>query len=84
VSLFSCELLQKVGSASVPLPSVRAKEVFDSLAENFKVRFNDFRSHAINVRNFETPFPVEVSDVPEKLQIELTEMQYDSFLRSNY
>jgi hypothetical protein len=30
------------------------------------------------------PLSVEVSDGPEILQLELTELQYDSILRSNF
>jgi hypothetical protein len=63
---------------------VHAVEVIDSLAENFKIRFNDFRSHATNIHIFENPFSVEVSDAPEKLQLELTKLQYDSILHSSF
>jgi hypothetical protein len=56
----------------------------DCLAENFKMSFNDFRSHAANIRILENPFSVEISDAPEKLQLELTEVQYDSILHSSF
>jgi hypothetical protein len=52
----------------------------DSLTENFKMRLNNFCSHATNIHIFENLFSVEVSDVPEKLELELTELQYDSVL----
>jgi hypothetical protein len=42
----SCDLLHMDESVSVPFPSVHAVEMTDSLAENFKMIFNDFRSHA--------------------------------------
>jgi hypothetical protein len=45
----SCVLLYKNGSVSVPFPSVRAVEMIDSLTDNFKMRFNDFRRHATNI-----------------------------------
>jgi hypothetical protein len=70
-----CDLLHKDGSASVPFPSVRAVEMIDSLAESFEMRFSAFRSHAVDIRIFENPFFVEVSDAPEKLQLELIELQ---------
>jgi hypothetical protein len=80
----SCDLLHKDGSVSVPFSSVRAVEMIDSLAENFQMRFTDFHSHATNVRIFEKPFFVEVSDAPEKLQLELSELHYDSNLQSGF
>jgi len=55
-----------------------------SLAESFKMRFNDFRSHTANIRIFENTFSVEVSDGPEKLQLEMYELQYHSILRSSF
>jgi hypothetical protein len=73
----SCDMFHKNGSESVPFPSVCAVEMFDSLAKNFKMRFNDFCSHATNICIFETPFSIEVSDAAEKLQLEMTELQYD-------
>jgi len=54
----SCNLLHKDGSVSVPFPSVRALEMVDSLAENFKMRLDVFRSHDRNIRDFENPFSV--------------------------
>jgi len=35
-NFYSCGFLHKVGSVSVPFPSVLAIEMIDSLAENFK------------------------------------------------
>jgi hypothetical protein len=55
----SCDFLLNNGSVTVPLPSVRAIEMIDSLAENFIIRFNDFRNHAKNMRVFETHFPLK-------------------------
>jgi hypothetical protein len=68
-------LLHKDGSVSFC-----AVEIIYSLAENFKIRSNDFRSYATNIHNSENPFSVEVSDVTEQLQLELTELQYDWIL----
>jgi hypothetical protein len=48
--------------------------MFDSLAENFKMSFSAFRSHATNIFIFENPFSVEVIDAAEKLQLEMTEL----------
>jgi len=58
--------------------------MIDPWAKNFKMEFIDFRSHATNVRTFERPFSVGILDVPEKLQLELTELQCDSNLRSSF
>jgi hypothetical protein len=56
----------------------------DFLAENFKMIFSDFRSLATNIRIFENPFSIEVSDASEKQQPELVQLQYDSILRSSF
>jgi hypothetical protein len=56
----------------------------DPMAENFKMRFNDFHSHATDILIFENPFSIEVSDAPEKLQLELNELQYNSILHSSF
>jgi hypothetical protein len=64
--------------------SAHAVEMIDYLAENFKMRFNDFHSHVTNICMFENPFSIEVSDAPENLQLELTELQYDSILHSSF
>jgi hypothetical protein len=77
----SCNLLQNDGSVSVPFARVHAVEMIHSLADNFKMRSNDFRSHATNKCIFEDPFSVML---PEKLQLELSELQYDSILRSSF
>jgi hypothetical protein len=58
-----------------PFPRVRAVEMTDSLAENFKMKFRDFCSHATSKRIFENPSSIEASDAPEKLRLELVEMQ---------
>jgi hypothetical protein len=70
----SCDLLHNDGSVNVPFPSVRAVEMIDSLAENFRMKFSDFRSHDTNI--FKNPFSVEVRDAAEKVQLELIELQY--------
>jgi hypothetical protein len=45
---------------------------------------NDFCSHATSICIFENPFSAEVSDAPQKLQLELIELQYDSILHSSF
>jgi hypothetical protein len=54
------------------------------LAENVKLRFNVLRRHATDKCVFENQFSVEESRPPEKLQLELLELQYDSILRSSF
>jgi len=80
----SCDLLHKHESVSVPFPAVCVLEMINFLAENFKMRFRDLYSHATNIHILESPFSVEVSNAPEKLQLELTELQYDSIFHSNF
>jgi hypothetical protein len=59
---------------SVPFTAVSAVQMIDSLAENFKKRFNDFRSHAADIRIFETPYSSEVSDASERLRLKSIEI----------
>jgi hypothetical protein len=54
--------------------------MIDSSAENFKMRFCDFRSRVTNARIVRNPFSIEASDAPEELQLELIELQYDPVL----
>jgi hypothetical protein len=83
VPFFSCDLLHEDGSVSLLFSSVRVAEMINSLAENFKMRSNNFSSHATNICIFEK-FSVEVSDAPEKMQFELTELQHITILRSSF
>jgi hypothetical protein len=39
------------------------------------MRFNDFHSHATNIRTFENPLSVEDNEIPENLQLALTELK---------
>jgi len=48
------------------------------------MRFSYFCSHVSNTHIFEHPFSVQFSDGPETFQLELTELQYDSTLHSNF
>lgn len=45
--------------------SIPSAEMIDCLADNFKVRFSEFRSHVINILVFEKPFSVKISYVPK-------------------
>jgi hypothetical protein len=80
----SCDFLHKVESVNVLFPGSRAVEMIDSMAGNFKMRVSDLRSHATNIRSFEHSLSFEVSDVPEKLLLELIELQYDAILRCSF
>lgn len=44
---------------------------------------NDFPSHATNRRFFQNSLFIEDSDVPNKFQPELTELQHDTILHSS-
>jgi predicted PolB exonuclease-like 3'-5' exonuclease len=81
----SCDFLRKDGSVSVPFPCVRAVEMIDSLAEDFKTRFSDFRSHATNIRVFDNPSPLKSQMLQKKLKLELIKLQqHDSTLLSSF
>jgi hypothetical protein len=54
-----------------------------SLDDNSKMRFNEFHSLVTNIRVFQNPFSVEVGDAPEKLQLELAELQDNLILHSS-
>jgi len=58
--------------------------MIDSFSENFKMRLSDFCRHTTNMLSVKTHTPVVISDEPEKLQLQLTELQYDSILRSSF
>jgi hypothetical protein len=45
---------------------------------------NVFEREDTNMCFFETLFPTEVSDAPEKLKLELNELQYDFTLNSSF
>lgn len=62
MSCFSCHLLHEDASVTVLVLSGHAVEIIDFLAENFKIRFKDFYSHATNVQIFENQFSVMASD----------------------
>jgi hypothetical protein len=54
------------------------------LREEFKSRFQDFRKHETSFRIFASPFEVDVEAVPEKFQIELTELQSREEMKSEF
>jgi len=53
----------------VPFSNIHAVEMVDSLAKYFKMRFADFCGCATIIYTFDNPFYIEVSDVPEKSQL---------------
>ena len=59
----------------------RYKELVESLLQEFNVRFKDFRSHDIAFRLFGSPYLVNVDDVPAHFQMELVQLQSDSFIK---
>jgi hypothetical protein len=63
-------LLRNYASMGVPFTNVHAVEMVDYLVGNFRMEFNDFLSKLkLQLRDFETPFTVQVSDPSEKLQL---------------
>ncbi|CAM2117474.1 unnamed protein product [Caretta caretta] len=53
----------------------------DELRKEFQERFSDFRNHVEEFPVFSTPFSVNVHDVPEEHQMELTELQSNILLK---
>jgi hypothetical protein len=49
---------------SFPVSLVRIVETNDSMVKNFKMKFNDFRSHPTYVNISQDEFFVEVNNVP--------------------
>lgn len=62
----------------------RYKELVESLLQEFNVRFKDFRSHDIAFRLFGSPYLVNVDDVPAHFQMELVQLQSDSFIKQKF
>lgn len=63
----SCELIHMDESVIILFPNVHAVEVTDSLAQNVKMKFNDFCSYTSQTYIFENPFSVEVSGAPVEI-----------------
>jgi hypothetical protein len=56
-----------MNTVNVPsVPYAHAEEMFHLLGKNFKIRSNDFRSHAASISILENSFSLEISDSPEK------------------
>jgi hypothetical protein len=71
-------LLRKDASISVSFPSVIVAKIILWL-RILNCESMTLSSHATNIYIFENPFFVEVSYAPEKLQLVLSELQYDKF-----
>jgi hypothetical protein len=52
-----------------PFPSVQAIEMTDALAEDLKMRCNEFNSHATNIHIFGNSFAVEGSDLQKNCNL---------------
>jgi hypothetical protein len=50
----SIAVFRKYNIASLYNPTVLAVDMINSLAENYKMRLNDFCSHSANIHVFET------------------------------
>lgn len=62
----------------------RYKELVASLLLEFKRRFNDFRSNETAIRLFGSPYLVSADNVPAHFQMELVELQSDSFMKQKF
>jgi hypothetical protein len=48
------------------------------------MRFNDFVAMLQNIHICKNPFPVDVSEAPEKLHLDFIKVYYDSSARSSF
>jgi hypothetical protein len=77
--------MSKQNTVFFPTLNERAKSVFFNAAKyatevgilrkEFKSSFQDFKKHKISFRIFASPFEVDAEAVPEKFQMELTDLQ---------
>ena len=77
-----CKDVTREGNSSFQFD--RYKELVASLMQEFNVRFKDFRSHDIAFRLFGSPYLVNADDVPAHFQMELVELQSDSFMKQTF
>jgi hypothetical protein len=54
------------------------------LAENFEILFSVFHIHVTFIHIFENLLSIEITDAPEKLQLELFDLQYVAVLPSRF
>lgn len=55
-----------------------------SLKEQFRTRFQDFYSKENEIKLFENPFIIYLSEVPENMQLELADLQANNSLKYNF
>lgn len=67
-----------------PFPHQKFSDCLHLLQEEFVIRFNDANSHQPLFSLVENPFRADVVTVPEKYQLELIELQSNSYLRDEY
>ena len=54
------------------------------LKEQFRTRFQDFYSKENEIKLFENPFIIDLSEVPENMQLELADLQANNSLKNNF
>lgn len=64
--------------------SQRVIELLRLLSDHFDERFADFHELKNDIRIFENPFSIDVSMAPIELQLELIELQCQTFMKDNF
>ena len=67
-----------------PSDTVLFSQFMGDLIEQFSSRFEDIRSHEVELNLFATPFTVDVAIAPEDIQMELIDLQSSISLRSKH
>ena len=73
------------GLSSRPTDTVQHEKYSDLItkpADDFEKRFQDFRRHIGTVKLISNPFSIDPRDAADKYQLELIDIQYDSYLKS--
>ena len=71
-------------ATDISFPFERYEALVANLLQEFERRFTDFRSNEMAIRLFGSPYLVDVENVPAEFQMELVELQSDSFMKQKF